>query len=117
MILFKVIFVQSNFPFLNIPNVFPLLTTLMEQKFTRVNYFINVFCLHWVKEVRVEDNLRTIILVMFYSYQLTLYNIGAMKKGARGGPGPPNKKQNGANKEQNWEEKDQNGVFLGYCLP
>ena len=40
--------------------------------------------------------------------------IGAMKKGTRGGPGPPNKEQNWENKEQNGGKKFQNGAFLGY---
>ena len=37
-----------------------------------------------------------------------------MKKGTRGGPGPPNKEQNWENKEQNGGKKFQNGAFLGY---
>ena len=47
-----------------------------------------------------------------YNYFMKL-NIGATKKGTRGGLGPPDKEQNWENKEQNGGKKLQNWAFFG----
>ena len=40
-------------------------------------------------------------------------NSTSLKERGQGGPGPPKKEQNGANKEQNWGK----GPKWGCCLP